>query len=146
MEWFGIHTQDRSLIDATYQAQARGESLMLVAETNGVVCGQAWVDLSRLQLDGTGVIWALRVFPCLQNKGIGTRLVMAAENALRERGFRRAELSVDRGNTAALRLYRRLGYEIVATMPGPGGAVTTDPVPICVPEYQDLLRKNLSRS
>ena len=51
------------------------------------------------------------VLPELRERGIGTTLVHAAEQAARDRGWERISLSVSRdGNPAARRLYERLGY------------------------------------
>ncbi|HOA75261.1 MAG TPA: N-acetyltransferase [Phycisphaerae bacterium] len=143
LEWFGQFTPDRGIMEDTFAAQARGESLMLVAEVNGVASGQVWIDLTRREVDSTGVIWAARVLPCLRNRGIGRRLLETAERILRDRQFARAELSVERSNVAALRLYERLGYTRVNTRPVRDGEVTFDPIAILVQGDQWLLRKNL---
>jgi ribosomal protein S18 acetylase RimI-like enzyme len=143
LEWFGQFTPDRGVMEDTFAGQARGDSLMLVADVNGVASGQVWLDLTRRNVDSTGVIWAIRVFPCLQDMGIGTRLLEAAERILREEAFARAELSVERSNVAALRLYERLGYTRVKTRPVRNGEITFDPVAILVQGDQWLLRKGL---
>ncbi len=143
LEWSGLFTRGRELMESTYAAQARGESIMLVAEMNKVAVGQAWIDLTRRPLDGTGCLWALRVLPALQNAGIGTRLIAAAEELLCDRGFKRVELSVERTNLAAVRLYGRLGYRRVKTVPHNDESVTLDPVPVCLPVSQYLFRKPL---
>jgi ribosomal protein S18 acetylase RimI-like enzyme len=83
---------------------------MLVADVNGFPVGQAWVDLTKRRSEGIGYIWAVRVFPFLRGLGIGTRLMDAAEDVLRERGFLQAEVGVERSNVGAHRLYTRLGY------------------------------------
>ena len=145
LDRLGLFATDRDLIEATFQQQAAGKSIMLVAEANGVAAGQVWLDLTRFDLDCTGVIWALRVIPRLQNRGLGTRLIHAAERILAERGFRRAELSVEKTNVSALRLYKRLGYRPIKTTPGTDGYITADRVPICVPSDQHLLRKSMRR-
>ena len=77
-EWFGLFTDHREMILAAYDGQERGEALMLVAETQGFPVGQVWIDLTLERVDATGVLWAVRVFPTLQNRGIGTRLMVAA--------------------------------------------------------------------
>ncbi len=41
-------------------------------------------------------IWALRVFPLLRNHGIGSRLLIAAEQLLFEKGYRWSDLTVDK--------------------------------------------------
>jgi ribosomal protein S18 acetylase RimI-like enzyme len=112
LEWFGLFAPQRRIIRAAFESQQRGEALMLVAEANGVASGQAWISLVRRHPDSTGTVWAVRVFPCLQRLGVGTRLVLAAERFLQGRGFERIELNVDTTNTGARRMYRRIGYRV----------------------------------
>ncbi|MGY1440041.1 GNAT family N-acetyltransferase [Streptomyces reniochalinae] len=60
--------------------------------------------------DGVGTLWQLAVHPALQSCGIGTFLVEAAEQRIRSRGLRQAELAVEEHNSRARALYERLGY------------------------------------
>lgn len=60
--------------------------------------------------DGVGTLWQPAVHPALQSCGIGTFLVGAAEQHIRARGLRRAELAVEEDNPRARALYERLGY------------------------------------
>jgi ribosomal protein S18 acetylase RimI-like enzyme len=113
LEWFGQFSPHRPLFSSMMERQKRGESLMLVAEVNGTVCGQAWIDLDRPGPDPAAFVWAVRVFPCLQNLGIGTRLFAVCERIALMRGFGRVEISVETGNTHAINLYRRLNYRVV---------------------------------
>lgn len=145
LEWFGLFSPDRQIIRNTYDAQLCGDSIMLIAEVNSEPAGQIWIDLTRRNIDSTGVLWALRVFPCLQNLGIGTRLFNAAQRILEQRRFARAELGVERSNIRARQLYERLGYKLVQTRWTPTGQVTNDLVPVCVPSDQLLMRKNLAQ-
>src|SRR3954452_1668751 len=96
LEWFGLFTRHREIFRAPYASQERGENLMLVAEVNAFPAGQVWVDLVRKRAESAGVLWAVRVFPFLQGLGIGARLIAAAEQALRARGFAYAELGVEK--------------------------------------------------
>ncbi|MFI0818573.1 GNAT family N-acetyltransferase [Streptomyces sp. NPDC021098] len=57
-----------------------------------------------------GTLWQLAVLPALQSRGLGTLLIRAAEQRIRERGLRRAELAVEENNPRARALYERLGY------------------------------------
>jgi len=58
------------------------------------------------------------VLPELRERGIGTTLVHAAEQAARDRGWERISLSVSRdGNPTARRLYERLGYTDAGVAP-----------------------------
>jgi ribosomal protein S18 acetylase RimI-like enzyme len=58
---------------------------------------------------GAGEIMQLSVRPALQSCGIGTILILAAEQRIRARGLRRAELGVEESNPRARALYERLG-------------------------------------
>ena len=52
------------------------------------------------------------MLPPLQNLGIGTRLILAAEDILKSHGFRFAEIGAEKDNPGAKRLYERLGYQV----------------------------------
>jgi len=58
-----------------------------------------------------GVIWTLSVRRELRSLGIGTVLISAAEDRIRARGLRRAEVGVEENNPRARALYERLGYQ-----------------------------------
>ncbi|MFB7255631.1 GNAT family N-acetyltransferase [Streptomyces nojiriensis] len=60
--------------------------------------------------EGAGTLWQLAVHPALQSCGIGTLLIGAAEQRIRDRGLRHAELGVEEDNPRARALYERLGY------------------------------------
>ncbi len=113
LEWFGHYAEHRQIFRQAFARQARGEVVMLVAEANGFPVGQVWIDLVKQRDEAVAVLWALRVLPCLQNLGIGRRLIAAAEHLARERGFAVAELGVEHDNIHARRLYERLGYVVV---------------------------------
>ncbi|MFH8620555.1 GNAT family N-acetyltransferase [Streptomyces vietnamensis] len=93
--------------------------------------------------EGAGTLWQLAVLPALQSHGLGTLLVRAAEQRIRERGLHRAELAVEEGNPRARRLYERLGYVAYGREPdawdeeGPDGSVRRHET-MCV-----LMRKDL---
>jgi CelD/BcsL family acetyltransferase involved in cellulose biosynthesis/ribosomal protein S18 acetylase RimI-like enzyme len=112
LEWFGLFEHERTLIHRVFDQHQAGRAIMLVAEVNGVASGQVWIDLSR-KTDGIGFIWAARVFPTLQRKGLGTRLIQAAEEMLRQQDVHTAEITVRMQNAGARRLYERLGYRLV---------------------------------
>ncbi|MEU3304285.1 GNAT family N-acetyltransferase [Streptomyces sp. NPDC006678] len=57
-----------------------------------------------------GTLWQLAVLPALQSRGLGTLLIRAAEQRIRNRGLCRAELAVEENNPRARALYERLGY------------------------------------
>ena len=111
LEWFGLFTEHRELIQDAFHRQQAGEVLMLVADLNGFPVGQLWLDLTGKRSEDVGILWALRVFPFLQNRSIGRRLIGAGEQELEERGYGWAEIGVDKDEPRAGSLYRRLGYE-----------------------------------
>ncbi len=74
----------------------------------GVIMG-AW--------DGRrGWIHHLAVDDAYRNRGVGTALVNAVEERLRAMGCLKVNLLVRRENQAAIRLYRRLGYDDMVTI------------------------------
>lgn len=113
LEWFGLYTCHREIIREAYRRHEIGENLMLVAEANRFPAGQVWIDLACGRASSAGVLWALRVLPSLQGMGIGSLLIAAAERALRERGYERAEIAALDDNEGARLLYERLGYQEV---------------------------------
>lgn len=114
LEWFGLFTAHRGLIERAWRRHRRGENLFLVAEAQGFPVGQVWVDLTRKAAESAGLVWALRVFPLFQGRGVGTRLMGAAEQAMRARGVPISEVGVEKDNPGARRLYERLGYRVVS--------------------------------
>src|SRR3954466_11064209 len=79
LEWFGMFVHDRPLIRSVFDQHRRREPLMLVVEAKGETSGQVWIELRTKGTERVGVIWALRVLPPLQRRGIGMRLIDAAE-------------------------------------------------------------------
>jgi len=111
LEWFGLFLPQREVIREQFERQQRGQAIILIAEVNGIASGQLWIDLQGAP-PSTGVFWALRVFPSLQGKGLGSRLITAGEAALSKRNVPFAEISVDQHNAPARQLYERLGYRV----------------------------------
>jgi ribosomal protein S18 acetylase RimI-like enzyme len=143
LEWFGLYTEHRQLIEDAFRRQQAGEVIMLLADLDGFPVGQAWLDLSARRVDSVAVIWALRVFPLLRNHGIGTRLMIAAERLLSERGYRWVELTVDQQEPRARRLYERLGYRSAGTTAGLLSYTTPEEKSVALKLQLWTLRKRL---
>jgi len=106
--WSGGAPHLAAVADAVHRA-ARGEVSYLTA------CGPAGLPLATVGVDfikrpGAGLLWMLAVHPVVQSCGIGTALIVAAEERILGRGLARAEISVEDVNPRARALYERLGY------------------------------------
>jgi ribosomal-protein-alanine N-acetyltransferase len=64
-----------------------------------------------------GRIVTIDVLPGAQGLGLGTRLMGECEKRLRDAGCAQAYLEAAVNNEAALRLYHKLGYEVVRVLP-----------------------------
>jgi ribosomal protein S18 acetylase RimI-like enzyme len=80
------------------------DRVLLVAVANGRF------PIGHLLVDLHGVLSHLLVLAGFRDQGLGTCLIAEGERLLRERGVDRAALEVEKTNTAAIRLYERLGY------------------------------------
>ncbi|MFB9688484.1 GNAT family N-acetyltransferase [Amycolatopsis plumensis] len=91
------------------------EYLVACAAPSGLPVGKGLIDYRKIA--GAGTIGQLAVHPVLQSCGIGTALVLAAEERMRARGLARSELGVEAGNPRARALYERLGYAAYGSEP-----------------------------
>ena len=80
---------------------------ILLAEEAGEIVGSVMVGH-----DGhRGWVYYLAVSPALQKRGLGRRLMHAAEEWLTARGVRKCELMIRNSNKAAAGFYGKLGYD-----------------------------------
>lgn len=86
----------------------------LVAEVDGRVIGACWVRTTEEygHIDETTPSFSLSLYEPYRGNGIGGALMRAMLNELRDAGYARASLSVQKANPA-LHLYERLGFRIV---------------------------------
>ena len=143
LEWFGMYTHHREILQDAFARHMRGDNLMLVADLSDVPVGQAWIDLVKRRDEGGGYVWAVRVFPLLRNLGVGTLLMACAEDLLRQRGFRLVEVGVEKDNPDAHRLYHRLGYTVYRALEEEYGYTTPEGVRGWHVVDQWILRKPL---
>ena len=123
LEWDGLYSRFRRVFQQTFEDAVRGQRLMLVAVSGQSVVGQVFIQLSSTEAryaDGfsRGYLYSLRVRPDWQARGLGTRLMEAAEAALLARGYRTAVIAAGKDNPGARRLYERLGYRTFGDDPG----------------------------
>ena len=86
----------------------------LVAEVKGKVVGAAWCRIMEDygHIDNSTPSLAISLLPAYRGRGIGTRLLKKLLLLLRENGYLRAFLSVQKENPA-LRLYQQIGCKVV---------------------------------
>jgi ribosomal protein S18 acetylase RimI-like enzyme len=71
------------------------------------------VALTSTVAPGTGHTTQICIMPGYQRRGLGQRLIAATIAALRERGYSSLSLTVTSGNTNAVRLYDRIGFNTI---------------------------------
>lgn len=124
LEWDGEFRKYQRMYARLFKDSRSGKVLMwMIASPEGEMIGQAFVMLvsgEREAADGfmRAYVFAFRVKPDWQNRGVGTKLMAFIEADLLQRGFRFLTLNVAKDNPAARRLYERLGYEVVGSKPG----------------------------
>ena len=93
----------------------RLEDFCLVALVDGMIVGAAWSrnGCSYGKVDDTTPELAMSLYSEYRNKGFGSRLLASLLEAMREKGFDKVSLSVDKTNYA-VKMYRKLGFEIIS--------------------------------
>lgn len=103
--------RDGVLLIATRSRRPVGRVYLRFADADEAAIRNTYPQIPLLQ--------HLEVVESCRNQGIGTRLIKAAERALRRRGYRLVVLGVHPENKDAIRLYERLGYQQSAQLPEP---------------------------
>ena len=85
----------------------------VVAEYNNKIVGAAWTRIIPAygHLDEHTPELAISMLPEFRRQGSGTMLMESLFELLKERGYKRTSLSVQKDNPA-VRFYKRLGYKI----------------------------------
>jgi len=124
MEWDGEFKHFRNVYANAFTRMQQGTSMIWVAEVPGYgLIGQVFIQLicDRPELaDGwqRAYLYSFRIKPEFRDKGLGSCMVRVIEDYLLSRRFTRLTLNVARENTNAIRLYRRLNFQIVGEEPG----------------------------
>lgn len=87
----------------------------LAAEADGRIAGVIWARImpDYGHIDDATPSLAMAVLPDCRGMGIGTDLLQAMLSLLARSGHARTSLSVQKANTAALRLYEKAGFRSV---------------------------------
>lgn len=86
----------------------------LCAEIDGKIVGAVWVRNIKGYgcIDDTTPEFAISLYKEYRGQGIGTALMRAMLAALKEAGYEKASLAVQKANYA-LKMYQKAGFEIV---------------------------------
>ena len=117
----GVEPPSRSVIDLPelqiyiVDFGTRSGDHCLAAEVEGKVVGAAWCRIMEDygHIDNGTPSLAISLLPEYRGQGTGTQLLNGLLRLLRENGYQRASLSVQKENPA-LRLYQRTGFHILA--------------------------------
>ena len=107
-DWSGSRAHLVNVAEALERALLGEVDYLAACPPSGLPVAIGGVDYAKTP--GAGTLWQLSVHGALQSCGIGTLLIQAAEQRIRARGLRRAELGVEESNPRARALYERLGY------------------------------------
>ena len=86
----------------------------LVAEVKGKIVGAVWVRImdDYGHIDDETPSFAISLYEEYRNMGIGTALMRDMLEFLKNKGYRRTSLSVQKVNYA-VRMYQKVGFEVI---------------------------------
>jgi ribosomal protein S18 acetylase RimI-like enzyme len=125
LEWDGEFLHFRRLFRQAYEEMLLGTRLLLMMENrkSGEMIGQVFIQWNSSDprfADGSrrGYLYALRIKPAYRGRGLGTRMLLAAETEMLRRGMITASIGVEKANLRARALYERRGYRVIGDDPG----------------------------
>ena len=88
--------------------------LAIVADDDGKIAGAVWVRIMNDygHIDDETPSFAISLYKEYRGMGIGTKLMYAMLELLREEGFKKASLAVQKANYA-VRMYEKVGFKII---------------------------------
>ena len=92
----------------------KADDWCLVAEIKGKIVGAVWVRImvDYGHIDDETPSFAISLYEEYRNLGIGTALMGAMLQFLREKGYKQTSLSVQKANYA-VNMYKKAGFEVV---------------------------------
>ncbi|HSM25989.1 MAG TPA: N-acetyltransferase [Anaerolineaceae bacterium] len=124
LEWGDEYMHFRQVYLKAYKNRNEGKSLIWVADLPGEgIIGQVFIQLNSVRKDladgfYSAYLYSFRIKPEFRNAGLGTTIMSIVENDLKKRKFRELTLNVAKENTDGIRLYQKLGYEIIGSESG----------------------------
>lgn len=86
----------------------------LVAEYNNKIVGACWTRIMNDygHIDNSTPSFAISLYEEYRGKGIGTRLMKSMLKLLKDKGYKKTSLSVQKKNYA-VEMYKKLGFKII---------------------------------
>ena len=86
----------------------------IVADDNGSVVGAVWTRIMNDygHVDDDTPSFAISLYKEYRGKGIGTKLMIQMLGVLRDNGYKKASLAVQKANYA-VGMYKKVGFEII---------------------------------
>lgn len=110
ISWSGTPTHIRYVKEALGRVEKGEVDYLAVRGEEGDLISIGGVDYKVHKNAGT--LWQIVTKESLRGLGIGTRLIKELENRIKSRGINTAMLGVEKENTRAQDLYKKLGYEV----------------------------------
>ncbi|MCM1024243.1 MAG: GNAT family N-acetyltransferase [Prevotella sp.] len=90
------------------------EDRCLVAEVDGKIIGAVWVRIMEDygHIDNDTPSFAVSLYKEYRGRGIGTELMREMLEVLKESGFKRCSLAVQKENYA-VKMYKKVGFDVV---------------------------------
>ncbi len=110
ISWSGSPTHIRYVKEALERVEKGEVDYLAVRDEEGHPISIGGVDY-KVHKDA-GTMWQIITKESLRGLGIGTRLIKELENRIKSRGINVAMLGVEKENTKAQDLYKKLGYEV----------------------------------
>lgn len=120
---FATHPEQGRMTLSDLQERERSEwfdpaGFLLAWDADGTLLGFHWTKVHAAHTDPRGVkqdaigeVYAVGIAPQAQGRGLGKALTLAGMEHLKAAGLGTIMLYVDADNEAAVRLYRKLGFE-----------------------------------
>ena len=91
-------------------------TISLVAKINNEIVGFTILQLEAEDDSTFGHIITLNVAPNFRRKGVAQKMLQETESILKSRGIAECRLEVRQDNTAAIKLYKQLGYREISVL------------------------------
>ena len=101
-----------------YEDFGKPDDVCLVVEADNKIVGAVWTRILSGEVKGFGNIdehtpeFGISLFKEYRNKGLGTELMKSMLELLKEKGYKRTSLAVQKDNYA-VKMYKNVGFSIV---------------------------------